>query len=372
MIEYIKSKYKYQPLRGDFNWVKTPINALGITANSAHELNIIYQWIKSYPNIRQIVRTPSGGVSTSRLNFRPPMYDIQMMNNGSNLELTVIADNICARFQFRAWRDGLVGGRVSYLRTKGLVKKMLNIDLDDYMTPDGPERRDEVESYIIGFDSDYMENYLVGDELLYEMFPDRINARTLYGRVHHLDFHSSFAGGIAHYYPELRPAFEYIYRTRNSENDHKSWLTSFIGYCWSKRYGVPFLDLARDAIYDNNERVRKMAQMLKDNGYRILLYNTDGIWYEGDEPFHGPGEGKGLGEWENDHVNVERFRVKSKGCYEYIEDGIYYPVVRGLTRLDRIKPREEWEWGDIFNNEAEIIHIYWTDEGLVNEKGELY
>ena len=31
-----------------------------------------------------------------------------------------------------------------------------------------------------------------------------------------------------------------------------------------------------------------------------------------------------------------------------MENGEYHAVVRGRTRLDNIKPRSEWTWGDIF------------------------
>lgn len=97
----------------------------------------------------------------------------------------------------------------------------------------------------------------------------------------------------------------------------------------------------------------------------VLLYNTDGIWYCGDV-YHGEGEGKRLGEWENDHINC-MFRAKSAGSYEFVEDGKYYPVVRGRTNLDLITPRENWKWGDIFKKEAKVIEFYWlAGEGITD------
>lgn len=375
MIEYIKANYKYAHLRGDINFLRVPVNALGITETSAHEFNILYHWIRSYKKIKRVVRTPSGGISTARANFRPPMYDIQVLSSNSNIELTIIADNICVRFQFRAWSGALVSGHSAYVRWLGLLKKFLpELDFEKYMTPDGINRRDEVESYLIGFPDQKTEYRLVGDPILYELFDDgRILSPTLYGRVHHIDFHSSFAGGLAHYYPEFAEPLQWIYDNRKENEDFKVWPSSLIGYFWSERYGAPYLELARDAIYDNNERIRKLANDLKNAGYNILLYNTDGIWYEGDVPYHGPGEGDKIGEWANDYENVQKFRVKSKGAYEFVDaDGAYHPVIRGLTKLDRVKDRKtEWEWGDIFNTQAESIHFYWTEDGITNEKGEI-
>ena len=97
-----------------------------------------------------------------------------------------------------------------------------------------------------------------------------------------------------------------------------------------------------------------------------ILYNTDGVWYysPNGKPYHGEGEGKGIGCWENDHLDC-KWRAKSKGCYEFIEEGKYSPVVRGLTKYDKIKPdRTTWEWGDIFKKEAEVIQLKLKDEYL--------
>ena len=80
--------------------------------------------------------------------------------------------------------------------------------------------------------------------------------------------------------------------------------------------------LSRDAIKDNNDRVKKLAETLEKKGRMVLSFNTDGIWYKG-PVYHGEGEGDGLGEWHNDHVNC-KFRAKSSGSYEFIENKKYY------------------------------------------------
>ena len=64
--------------------------------------------------------------------------------------------------------------------------------------------------------------------------------------------------------------------------------------------------------------------------------------------------------------------------YEFIEDGKYTPVVRGKTKLDRVKPRSEWQWGDIFKYDAnELLKIVedldthkliWVTEDELNVK----
>ena len=94
------------------------------------------------------------------------------------------------------------------------------------------------------------------------------------------------------------------------------------------------------------EQVINLSQILEDTGRKVLMHNTDGIWYQG-EIYHGDGEGKSICQWENDHINCT-YRAKSKGIYEFIEDGKYTVVARGRYELDKIKPRDKWEWGDIY------------------------
>jgi hypothetical protein len=114
----------------------------------------------------------------------------------------------------------------------------------------------------------------------------------------------------------------------------------------------------------------ELSEKLEKSGRKILGYNTDGIWYQG-EIYHAFGEGSALGEWENDHCNC-LFRSKSDGAYEFIEDGKYHPVVRGATRLDSIMDRENWKWGDIYTASEFTILYKWDDEvGYVKEEIEL-
>ena len=54
--------------------------------------------------------------------------------------------------------------------------------------------------------------------------------------------------------------------------------------------------------------------------------------------------------------------------YEFVEDGHYEPVVRGITELDLIKPREEWQWGDIFRNYKLLVPYFDDKEGIVMGK----
>ena len=92
-----------------------------------------------------------------------------------------------------------------------------------------------------------------------------------------------------------------------------------------------FSHLSRAMIHDNNEWIREKVKRLVDYGCAPLLKNTDGIWYSG-PLYHDEDEGSGLGQWKSDHINCT-WRCKSKGCYEFIENGVYTPVARGVSKL---------------------------------------
>lgn len=327
------------------NYIKIPCTAFNADEQGAEQFNKIYLWAKQ--NIKnRIVRTRSGGISYEVRNFRPPMWDVRRTN--SCVELTILIAEGMWRIQFRTvpkYRDE--GGKSMYGRTAFLIFSQtcakFGIDIDSYAITNGAEVKKEIEKPLI--------------KLERPTFKDKV-----FSSVHHLDFHSSYPTGLINTHPEFKEAVEYMYERRHEDNDKfKLVLNATIGYMQSSDCcNAKWAHLSRDAINDNNKRIEELAKKLKESGRVILSYNTDGIWYQG-EVYHDSKEGKGLGQWENDHINCT-FRAKSAGSYEFIENGKYYPVVRGFTVLDRVKPRTEWEWGDIYRNEAEPVLYRWTDE----------
>lgn len=217
------------------------------------------------------------------------------------------------------------------------IFKKYNIDLDSYKINNGEEIKKEIETYIIKLE-------------------DTTELNKIYIGAHHIDFHSSFPSGLIITHPEFSPIIEELYKGRKTHVEYKYILNSTIGYMQSLDCcKASWAHLSRDAINNNNKRVRELAEAIKNFGGKILSYNTDGIWYQGDI-YDGPGKGPNLCEWSHDHIDC-MIRFKSKGSYEFIEDGNYTPVVRGRTLLDDIKTREDWVWGDIYQEEAKVKKI---------------
>ena len=208
-----------------------------------------------------------------------------------------------------------------------------NVLLTNYAEPNGEKIKETIEKPMIDVDEDIVGFTIQG--------------------ANHLDFHSAYPGALAECYPEMRPTIERIFKQRKDNPELKIALDAGIGYFQSKYCNVmdcgPYslARLAQKALNRNKEKMVELTERMEKLGYQILAHNTDGIWYTGGI-YHGRGEGPNVGEWENDHINTT-IRFKSRGAYEYIENGVYHPVVRGRTRLDDKKPRETWEWGDIFN-----------------------
>ena len=319
-----------------FNYLNIPRIPMKLTDENVEKFNKQVEYFKSI-GLPKLRRTQSGAIAKSSFGYG---WDVRKIGN-SAMELTVTT-------YFSTYRLVLTNnvgeddeatkltGRKSFVMMRKEFQKD-GIDLADYAVANGKTIKDtEIEKAMIKA-SEFLEF-----------------GRT-YENVHHLDFHSSYPGGLAKKHPEMRKTLERIYEKRkNSEQDAtlKLALDATIGYfqskyCVANKCKYALSNLARDAINDNNERIRNVTDELLEAGCVPLLYNTDGIWYIGDELTGGRDYGKGIGKWENDHF-AKKFRVKSPRSYEYVDEDGYHPVQSGRTKLDEEKPRTEWEWGDIY------------------------
>ena len=327
-------------MRGTRRINKINSSNIPVTQLNMNDENMAFfnEQVKRCEKYHIIQRTPKGYISKST---QLPAYDVRMTS--SCVELMVIDSSGIFRLQFR--NSGIkekqtIYGHKAFLIFKDICKKH-NICLDDYIIDNGSEVKKEIEGYIID-----VEN---------QVFLDRT-----FKNAHHIDFHSSFPSGLALTHPEFRPVIEELYNGRKEKPEYKLVLNCTIGYMQSEPCcKAKWAQLARDAINNNNARIRDLAERLKKSGRLVLAYNTDGIWYVGDE-FHDIDEGTTIGTWANDHTNC-KIRFKSAGAYEFEENGKYYPVVRGHTKLDTIKSRDKWVWGDIYSYDAAPIKYMLVD-----------
>ena len=334
----------------DINYLHIPVTLLVPTEEHAELFNKILAELKNDDEYSLITRTQSGGICKTIDKLLIPSYDYIPTKNSA--EITILDIEGMWRIQFRAnifEEDGKkLSGRNAFTCFKGLLSKN-GINLDDYAVENGLEIKEEIENPMIG-----MENIAYKD--------------CTFEGVNHIDFHNSYPAGLVNTHPEFYKVIKTCYDKRKTKPVYKAILNFSIGFMQSKWCSYKYATLSRDAINDNNKRMRELSAKLQESGRIILAYNTDGIWYKGDV-YHSDGEGDDLGQWSNDHINC-KFRMKSDGAYEYIEDGKYVPVVRGYTKLDRIKSRDKWEWGDIY--QADIITFFTTENGIIYKENSIW
>lgn len=361
--------YKHSKREWKTNAYNIPITQFNLDKEGAHEFNEILKLIVSC-NLPQIKRTPSGGISNYRVFNKYNCYDFRWTSICA--EITLLTLDGCWRFQCRTTSKACTNkGRPIYGSTclkefKEICKSVGGIDLEDYATTDGMEIKKEWKSK---------------EKAIYkkQIWPESLNLvdKTLMeGNVHHIDLCSGFQSGLVRAFPEFYEPCKKLYDLRKvgfgpyDSTAVKMIQVASIGAMWSDQRQAKYIRLAKGAIEENNRLLMNLVHRLRTSGRKVLLLNTDGIWYQGDI-FHDFDEKADLGGWKNDHVNCTKFRMKNNSTYEFVENGKYTAVMSGLTSLDLIKPdRDEWEWGDIYKTAPLVYTI--DKEGIKDsETGEL-
>lgn len=343
---------KYREYTPKINFLRLPVNIYGFDKYGVSEFNSIVKYFEGrYKKWHDIARTPSGGISSKYRSQKLPAWDFVVKK--AFIEMTVLTSDICARYQVSIHEKDIektgnkIGGSQAYRIFVGVCKKH-NIDITKLAIENGSEVKDKIESPMIK---------CMNKRLLYREF----------NNVHHIDLNSSYMSGIAKAYPVLEPAISEIYTKRKEPGlnaEYKAVLNCSYGYFQSEycrvgghKFALSNLSLA--ARQFNDAYINSLIRKLDDGTRVVLMINTDGIWYMGHE-YHDENEGTGLGQWKHDHMYC-KFRMKSDGAYEFIENEKYTPVVRGSTRLDEILDRKDWKWGDIFKYDAAQINKYYFD-----------
>lgn len=329
--EELRSKYKSIKPCFRVNKFDLPLNIFPQTEAGVDEFNEVVDLIHSLPlDDMKTPVTKSGGISIAGGWDYVDTYRITASK--SSIEIILLYDDFY-RFEFRREfkKDKTeVSGKRAFHKFTEICKKY-GIDINDYRlsTEDGLKAKSEIPSPI-------------------NEIADDVSNIVIYN-AHHLDIHSAHMSGVAEAFPELYSPINECYKRRKENEIFKSVMTHSWGYMQSANSPVYYQlsHLSKAGMQGTNRKIRDLERRLIESGREILLINTDGIWYAGDI-YHGDGEGKELGQWENDHINC-KFRAKSQGVYEFIDDaGVYHVSAKGNFQLDKVKPRDQWVWGDIY------------------------
>ena len=122
----------------------------------ASTFNAIYKYIYNLKGWHSIVRTKSGGISTTRDAFRLPMWDVRATS--SCLEMTIV-DSKAWRIQFRTGinatgeiEENKIYGRQAFTEFKKMLLEEYGVDLSLYEIPNGPEVKETIEKAYIKFE----------------------------------------------------------------------------------------------------------------------------------------------------------------------------------------------------------------------------
>lgn len=346
------SKYK-SVISSKINKLLIPITNFGFNEEGIKSFNEIYQYCLDLEDkglLKPFIATSSGGISTSRDNRIGARWTLSITSSLLEIVLKDL-DGKTYRFIIGYAKNTLDKNAMSGRKAFILYKKELEkdgINLEDLAISDGKEIKKTIPSPKIELDP---------------------NTRTdrPYLNAHHIDLNSAYNAGMSEAFPILRKSVERMYSKRKENEKYKAVLNMTQGFMQSRLVNYKYSHISKAGYEYTLKRLDDLTKRLTDAGYRILSYNTDGIWYQSPydnpEPFHDIDEGKELGQWKNDHTFCT-IRYKSKGCYEFKDKDGYHPVFRGCSSYEKIKPREEWEWGDIFKGE-EIQYKFIKGKGIV-------
>ena len=166
--------------------------------------------------------------------------------------------------------------------------------------------------------------------------------------VKHLDIHSAYPAFLCKAYPEFYDYFHTLYVGRHTHPEYKCYLNFCIGAMQSlKISGKRYPELSRVAINGTRQYILDLTDKMRKQGFSVIGYNTDGIFYSHplDLEYHDENEGNDMGQWSTDH-RFDKIRFKSAGAYEYVENGEYHAVVRGIPKT----LSDTFVWGDIYKH----------------------
>ena len=337
-IKFAPSSLKVLP-----NILKFPVTK--VTLEEWNELVSYYnkQFEEGIIN-RGFISTPSGAISVKKehLFYNNSCYEVREARYMH--ELVICSGEGRARVQYdhgQAPQEKPCSGHKAYCKLKRELAKD-GIDITQWFIKDGKE---------------------IAKTIPMPMLKLMILPDVKYTNAYHIDINSAYPYAMTRLIPEWTKTIERIYKGRAKNKMNKSVLVMSYGWFQCRYFGYKLAQVSKYCIEFTIDYLNKLTKRIEKHG-SVIAYNVDGIWFQCEnEEFIKELEEEAstkLGDFKVDHKNCD-IRFKSIGSYEYLENGVYTPVVRGRTNLDDLKPRTEWKWGDIYNA---IPHVYYnsTDE----------
>lgn len=344
--------YKYLPPTMKPNKIKIPVNNIGFNEEGIKEFNELYNYClekQRSGEFHEMVLTKSKGICIKpgvlrgacwSLSATTTIIELLIRNTDANYYRFIVGYR-------KNESKGFSGRRAFQMYTAAL--KQDGVDLADLAIDNGKEVKATIPSPKIE---------------LVSAIPERT-----YYNAHHLDINSAFNAGMIEKYPILEKSVRRMYEKRKEKPIYKDVLNMTQGFMQSELVGYKYSHISKAGYVYTNRRIDELTQLLLDSGRRVLSYNTDGIWYQG-EIYHDENEGSDIGQWKHDYVDC-KVRFKSKGAYEFegtvVKTGekVYKPVVRGQSTYERQVPRKDWKWGDIFKG-ATVEYKFIEGMGLIS------
>ena len=345
-----KTKFKHSPPTLKPNKRKLKMNTLTFNEVNIDEFNKIYNYCKKHYTC--VKCTQSKGITTNIKYRFKERYTVICMNQSYELVVNCLEGDYRFVLKNQPHVLNTIKGRKAALEIYKQADKY-GIDMNKYKSDNGSDIKKQINSPHIKF-----------------MLPERFIGKPIHN-VHHLDLNSAYASEIIKKYPEFKDMYNDIYNKRKDDNGYfKHVLTNSIGafqseYCpdyKTRHKSTPYLfsELSKTAVNGTRATIEKLLIKMRKKGCVPILTNTDGIWYTG-PLYHDSDEGIGLCQWKNDHKNCD-FIIKGTGAYQYVENGKCVSVVKGLSNLDILHERTDWEFGEIINNELEVEKYRFTEE----------
>lgn len=369
------NKYKQSEFQLYVNLFKMPTTTIGLD-----EYNEIVRYFNGmYDNgqiNRQFKHTKSGGISVKDENYiyNYNCYECRETNGMHEIIINTFIENdfYCCRLQYKHSildsdvnidNENKICGHNAFLKFVEELKKD-NIDIKDYMKDNQLEVKKTIPSPLIKITSP-------------------IYIHDILNNCFHIDINSAYPYAMTLLFPEWKDTITRIYNKKKElsnqgvdgiNNIYKAVLNYTFGYFQSKGANYKLSYVSKYAIEETIKRLLAETKFLESNNCKVISYNTDGIWFQCDDTYTQNilikyYQGKELGQFKMDHKNCI-LRHKSSGSYEFIEDDKYYPVVRGKTKLDKIKDRSQWQFGDIYQAQVIKYANSKTEYGIIDEVGE--